>query len=119
MNTLLWTLQGLLAFAFLSAGSIKFLQPKEALEAKMAWTQEFSQGVIRLIGLAELAGAAGVILPMELGIAPRLTHWAAAGLALLMLGAVGTHLKRGERLSGVPALILGLVALFVAVNRWG
>ena len=55
----------------------------------MAWAQDFSQGTVRLIGLVEILGAAGLVLPMMLDIYPWLTHFAAAGLALLMIGAAG------------------------------
>jgi len=119
LNTALWIVQSILAFAFVAAGGIKSSQPKEALEAKMAWTQDFSQGVVRLIGLAEILGAAGLVLPMMLDIYPWLTHFAAAGLALLMLGAAGTHVKRKEwGLMFIP-LTLGAMAAFVALNRGG
>jgi hypothetical protein len=119
MNTALWIVQSVLAFAFVAAGGIKSAQPKEALEAKMAWTQDFSQGVVRLIGLLEILGAAGLVLPMMLDIYPWLTHFAAAGLALLMLGAAGTHVKRREwGLVFIP-LTLAAMAAFVALNRGG
>ena len=117
MNTALWICQISLAFAFISAGGIKFMQPKEALALKMAWTQDFSQGTIRLIGLAEILGAAGLILPMQLDIYPGLTHFAAVGLALLMLGAAGTHVRRKEWALMVIPLVLGATAAFVAWHR--
>ena len=119
MNTALWIVQSILAFAFVAAGGIKASQPKEALAAKMAWTEDFSQGIVRLIGLIEIIGAAGLVLPMALDLYPWLTHFAAAGLALLMIGAAGTHVKRKEwGLMFVP-LVLGALAMFVALNRAG
>jgi len=119
MNTVLWVVQGILAFAFVAAGGIKASQPKEALEAKMAWTEDFSQGVVRVIGLVEILGAMGLVLPMMLDVYPWLTHFAAAGLAVLMVGAAGTHVKRKEwGLMFIP-LTLGVMAAVVALHRGG
>ena len=119
MNTALWVVQGILAFAYVAAGGIKASQPKEALEAKMAWAQDFSAGTVRLIGFVEILGAAGLVLPMMLDIYPWLTHFAAAGLALLMIGAAGTHVKRKEWGLMLIPLTLGIMDAFVALNRMG
>ena len=88
MNITLWIIAGLLAAAFLAAGAMKLAQPKAKLaESGMAWTEDFSDSQVKLIGLVEVLGAIGLILPAALDIAPILTPIAAAGLALTMLGA--------------------------------
>ena len=118
MNTVLWILQGLLAFAFLAAGGNKLAQPREKLMANpmMAWANDFTESQIKLIGLAEVLGAIGLIAPMATGILPILTPIAAIALALLMGGAVSTHLRRKE--SPGPAAVLALLALATAVLRF-
>jgi uncharacterized membrane protein YphA (DoxX/SURF4 family) len=96
MNIVLWVIQALLAAAFLMAGIMKTLRPKEQLAPKMPWTEDFSPLSIKCIGLAEFLAALGLVLPPLTGILPVLTAWAALGLTLVMLGAVGTHIRRKE-----------------------
>ena len=120
MNITLWIIAGLLAAAFAAAGLMKLAQPKAKLaESGMAWTEEFSEGQVKGIGAVEVLGAIGLILPAALGIAEILTPLAAAGLALTMVGATVVHARRGEK-SNIPVtLILGALAAFVAVMRFG
>lgn len=82
----------------------------------MAWVTDVSDTQVTLIGLAEVVGAIGPIVPAATGIAPTLTPVAAAALAALMVGAVMTHARRSE--SVWPALILAAVAATVTVARW-
>ncbi len=120
MNIVLWIIAGLLAAAFGAAGLMKLAQPKAKLaESGMGWTEDFSDGQVKLIGLAEVLGAVGLILPAALDIAPVLTPLAAAGLALLMVGAAVTHVRRGEKNMLPVNLVLGGLAAFVAVMRFG
>ena len=120
MNVTLWIIAGVLAAAFAAAGLMKIAQPKAKLaESGMGWTEDFSDGQVNGIGALEVLGAIGLILPAALDIAPILTPIAAAGLALLMVGAAVTHVRRGEQ-SMVPVnLVLGGLAAFVAVMRFG
>lgn len=119
MNSALWVAQMILAVVFLAAGLMKVTQPKTRLELRpgMGYMTELSQQQLTLIGLAEVSGSLGLILPWRLGILPVLTPIAAAGLTILMLGAVATHLRRKES----PAFTAGLAALaaFVSVGRLG
>ena len=120
MDTVLWVLQGLLAAVFLAAGLTKLTQPRAKMAAgPMHGAASVSDAQFRTIGLLEVAGAVGLILPAALGIAPALSALAAAGLVLTMVGAIATHLRLGEasRLA-VPLVVLGL-ALLVAVERFG
>lgn len=120
MNIALWVVAGLLAFVFGGAGVTKLASPKEKLEKNpnMAWTEDFSGGVIKLIGGLELAAAIGLILPWALDIAPVLTPLAAAGLVVIMLGAIVTHARRKENVAIVLNLAIAALAAFVAVGRF-
>ena len=85
----------------------------------MAWAADVTDGQFRTIGVLEVLGALGLILPGALGIAPTLVPLAAMGLALTMVGAIVTHVRLGEtdRLA-VPIIVLAM-ALFVAIERFG
>jgi len=118
MNIVLWIVAGLLAAAFLGAGVLKLVRPREQLQASgMGWVEGFSATAIKGIGLAEVLGAVGLILPAVTGIAPILVPLAATGLLVTMIGAVVVHVRRHE--SFVPPLVLGVLALVVAVGRFG
>jgi uncharacterized membrane protein YphA (DoxX/SURF4 family) len=120
MDTALWIAQSLLAGIFLATGLIKLTQPRLKMAAgPMAWAADVTDARFRTIGLLEVIGAIGLILPGVLGIAPGLVPVAALGLVLTMIGAIVTHVRYGEteRLV-VPLVLLGL-ALFVAVERLG
>jgi uncharacterized membrane protein len=115
MNTTLWILQGLLGAMFTLAGLLKTLTPREKLLGKMPWVSDFDSGQIRLIGLAELLGGIGLVVPWWTGILPILTPLAALGLTAIMLGAVQTHRRRHEPLA--PALPLALFVAVVGIGR--
>jgi uncharacterized membrane protein YphA (DoxX/SURF4 family) len=120
VNITLWIIAGVLAAAFAAAGLMKLAQPKAKLaEAGMPWTEDFSDGQIKMIGALEVLGALGLILPAALDIAPILTPIAAAGLALLMVGAAITHVRRGEQNMVPVNLVLAALAAFVAIMRFG
>lgn len=114
----LWTVQILLALAFLMAGFMKATRPKEELQDKMAYVEDFSQGTVRLIGTLEILGAIGLVLPVLTGILPWLTPLAAVGLALTMVGAAITHIRRGESQMIVTNVVLLALAAFVAYGRF-
>lgn len=119
MDVVLWIVAGVLALAFLAAGAMKLAQPKEKLAASgMGWVDDFSAGAVKAIGLAEVLGAVGLVLPGLTGIAPVLVPLAALGLALTMVGAAVVHLRRGEQqMVGVNAVLL-VLALVVVVGRF-
>lgn len=118
MNIVLWVVQILLALAFLLAGSMKASQPIEKLRKNMAWTARTSPGIVRLIGVLEILGALGLILPAVTHILPWLTPVAAIGLALTMIGAAILHIRLKEfAVLGAP-LILFLLALFIVYGRF-
>lgn len=117
MNITLWIAAGLLALAFLGAGTMKVLRSKEQLAgAGMAWTEDFSAAMVKTIGTLEILGALGLILPALTGILPILVPVAALGLAITMAGAIIVHLRRRETI--VPPLVLLVLAAFVAIGRF-
>ena len=120
METALWIVQTLLTAIFLVTGTIKLTQPRlQMAEGPMTWAADVTDGQFRTIGVLEVLGALGLILPGALGMAPALVPLAAMGLALTMVGAIVTHVHLGEtdRLA-VPIIVLAM-ALFVAIERFG
>jgi hypothetical protein len=121
MNVALWIVAGLLAVVLLAASS-KIVVPKEKLAgmgAATRWVEDFSPRALRAIGVLELLGAVGLILPAALGIAPVLVPLAASGAVLLFAGAVIMRLRRGERAAIVFDLVYLAMAAFVAWGRFG
>jgi hypothetical protein len=117
MNIVLWILQGLLALAFLMAGSIKTFMPISTLQKRMTWVSSVATPFVRFIGVAELLGAIGLILPAATGILPRLTVAAAVGLVIVMLSAAVFNALRREY-SGVGInVVLLLLAALVVIGR--
>lgn len=116
MNNALWIAQGVAAIIFILTGTLKLAAPKDKLVSKMHWAATWPPALIKLLGLAEVAGALGLVLPGMLHIVPAITSLAALCLAVLMLGAVQTHRSLQER--AVPALVLALVCLAIAAGRY-
>ena len=119
MNRALWIVARLLAAVYLFSGAVKLFVPKEKLAAFPGggWVEDFSAGTVKSIGVLEVLGALGLILPTALGIAVVLVPLAAAGLALLMVGAVITRLRRHETKAMVADLVYLALAAFVAWGR--
>lgn len=116
MNIALWIAQGVLALAFIMAGSMKAFQYEKA-KAGMPWVKDSSKGLVTFIGVSELLGGLGLILPHATGIAPSLTPIAAFALGLIMVLAVILHAKRNENQAiGMNILFLAIL-LFVAFGR--
>ena len=96
---------------------MKVVRPKPVpVSAGMGYAADFSDGAIKAIGLIEVIGAVGLILPWLLGMAPILTPLAAVGLALVMAGAVVVHIRHKEQCA--PALVLGPLSLVLAAIRF-
>jgi uncharacterized membrane protein YphA (DoxX/SURF4 family) len=107
-----WILQGILALLFVLVGAMKLLTPIEQLAASLPWAAQVPAILVRFIGLAELLGGLGVILPSLLRIKPVLAPVAAAGLAVVMVLAAAFHLSRGESsMIGVNLILAALAAL--------
>ena len=118
MNIALWIVQILLALAFVMAGTMKATQPAEKLAGRMKWVNALRPQIVQLIGILEVLGAIGLILPVVTGIWPWLTPVAAIGLVLTMIGAMILHTRRGEFPNLSANLVLLILAAFVAVGRF-
>jgi uncharacterized membrane protein YphA (DoxX/SURF4 family) len=117
MNTIIWIIQVLLSLAFLATGFMKITMPKEKLKEKIGgWVDDFKDSTLKLIGITEVLGAFGLVLPMLLNAFPVLTPIAACGLVLTMVGAAQTHLKRKESI--ITNAVLLLLAVFVIIGRF-
>jgi DoxX-like protein len=114
MNYALWIAQVLLALLFLFAGGMKLVMPLDQLQGPVALPGWFT----RFIGVCEVLGAVGLIVPSLLRISPWLTPLAALGLILIMIGAIWVTLAGGIIGAALLSLVVGLLAAFVAVGRW-
>jgi putative oxidoreductase len=115
LNIALWTLQVLLATAYVAHGWMTVSPPAELLALMNA---QLGEGFRLFIGVAELLAAAGLILPGVTRILPFLTSLAAAGLMIVMSSATVLHIYRGENSSAVSAAILFALVTLVAYTRW-
>jgi hypothetical protein len=113
MNAALWIVQGLLAALFLFAGGMKLVLPVEELTKDSG----LSGGFLRFIGVVEVLGGLGLVLPALTRIRPGLTPLAAAGLVIIMIGATATVLLDGHGAMALMPLVTGLLAAFVAYGR--
>jgi uncharacterized membrane protein YphA (DoxX/SURF4 family) len=120
MNLALWIIAIVLAVGFVASGLLKIVRSKEQLVASgFGWAQDFSPTIIRLIGVAEILGAIGLVLPAALHIAPILVPLAANGLALVMAGAAVVHARRKEAPMVAINAVLLVLAVIVAWGRLG
>ena len=113
----LWVAQGLLSAAFGMAGFMKISAPIEQLaQSGMGFVKEYGVGTVRFIGISEVLGALGLILPAALRIKPILTPIAAIGVAIIMVLGAMYHIAHGE--SAMPTIIIFALAVFVAWGRF-
>ena len=137
MTVALWVVQGLLALVFLFSGASKLVMSIEEMTKDVALPGAFLRFIgvaeiagglglvlpgafVRFIGVVEVLGGLGLVLPGLLRIRPGLTPWAAAGLVIIMIGAVWITLAGGgdtAKMAVVPA-VTGILAAFVAYGRW-
>jgi uncharacterized membrane protein YphA (DoxX/SURF4 family) len=115
VNLVLWGVQIFLALFFLAAGAPKLLG-----RGMERWTgfAEMPRTQVIFIGVAEVLGAAGLVLPMATGMLPWLTPLAAVGLAIIVLMAAGFHLRADERLNAVETVLWASIAGVIAMGRW-
>lgn len=118
MGALIWAAQALLAAVFVVTGVTKLTQPRLKMAAAgMGWADDVSDRQFRAVGLLEVLGAAGLILPAALNVAPLLTALAASGLALVMVFAALTHVRLHELNRVAAPLVLFVLAVLIAVLR--
>ncbi|MGV8970009.1 MAG: DoxX family protein [Microbacteriaceae bacterium] len=117
MEFALWVFAAFLALACWAAAGRKLIESKAEYSQSMPWANDFSQRQIWAIGVAEVGGGVGLILPELTGVFPILTPIAAFCIAALQLGAAITHLRRKE-LRAIPAnIVLVCIALFIGLGR--
>ena len=114
MNVALWIVQGLLAALFLFAGGAKLVLPLDQMAGPVALPGWF----LRFLGVAEVLGALGLVLPGLLRIRPGLTPLASAGLVIIMIGATVVTWVGGMVAVALINLVVALLAAFVAYGRW-
>jgi uncharacterized membrane protein YphA (DoxX/SURF4 family) len=113
-NILLWVVQSVLAALFLFAGGMKLVMPIGMLTKQIAFPGLF----VRFIGVTETVGALGLILPWALGIRRELTPIAAAGLVVIMIGAVVVTTHTNRFLAALIPLTVGCLLMTLAYGRW-
>src|SRR6266571_553447 len=115
LNLVLWSVQGFLALFFLAAGA-----PKLIGRGMERWTgfSDLPRPLVLFIGVTEVLGAAGLVLPMATGIMPWLTPLAAIGLAIIVLMATGFHLRADERINALETGLWASIAVVIAIGRW-
>jgi hypothetical protein len=115
LNLVLWSVQAFLALFFLGAGAPKILG-----RGMERWTgfSEMPRSQVVFIGITEVLGALGLVLPMATNVLPWLTPLAAAGLAIIVLMASGFHLRADERLKALETVLWAGIAAVIAIGRW-
>jgi uncharacterized membrane protein YphA (DoxX/SURF4 family) len=117
LHITLWVLQVLLALQFAFAGGMKVFATDDFIDMS-GWAEDVPRPLLLFIGIAEMLGALGLVVPRATGILPWLTPLAAAGLAAVMLLAAGFHAMRSEWGYIAVNVVLGAFAAFVAYGRW-
>jgi urea transporter len=117
VDSALWVMQCLVAVVMLLTGALKLFRARLKLAEKFKWAATWSDVNVKLLGLAEVLGAVGLVVPWRTAIAPILTPIAASALAVLMGGAVKTHVDLKEPF--LPAAVLGILCVAIAVGRFG
>lgn len=117
MHVTLWVAQILVAL-FLITGAVLKFQPIEKIAAMMPWAGQVPAAVVRLLGVIDLLGAIGLILPSLLRIKPLLAVWAAIGVIALMVCATIFHVSRGEASVTGVNIFCAFIATFIAWGRF-
>lgn len=118
MNIAIWVVQVLLAVFFIQFGFMKAFLPIDSIADQMSFVLDVPEALVRFIGVAELAGALGLILPAITRILPWLTIAAAGGLGTIMILAFIFGVSRGEIPNAVMNIVLLALLAFIAYGRW-
>ena len=119
MHVAYWIVAGLLALFYLYGGGLKVIRSREQLRPMMAWVDRMPMAAVRAIGVIEVLGAAGLILPPLTGIAPGLALAAAIGFVLLQVGAIPVHLTSTEDrqiILNVTLIVAAAVTVWLATT---
>ncbi len=114
----LWVVQWVLTVAFVISGAMKVVLPASKLVESMEWVPTVKSSTVRLIGIAEVLGGLGLILPVLTGIVPILTPIAAVALAVVMLLAAIKHFQLDDAKGAAPSIVLFVLSVVVAVARF-
>jgi uncharacterized membrane protein len=114
-----WIVSGFLAVAYLLSGGTKVVRPHSEVKKIMEFAEDATPWQVKTIGVLEVLGAIGLVLPELLHVAVLLTPVAAVGLALVQVAAIVVHRRRRDdpRMLWVNLLLL-VMAIFVAVARF-
>ncbi|MEV8319968.1 DoxX family protein [Streptomyces sp. NPDC059900] len=119
MTLAYWILAGLLSLFYLYGGGVKLVHSRERLRPMMAWVDSTPMPAVRAIGLVEVLGAIGLVLPPLTGVAPWLALVAAVGFVVLQIGATRVHLRRGDRRIALNiTLLLAASATVWTATTW-
>ena len=118
MNVILSIVQALLAMLFFMSGYMKAFQPLDVLAQSIQWTQDVPAPLVRFIGVSEMLGAMGLVVPAVTRIWLRSTVFAAAALAIVMVSASIFHASRGEFFALPMTVALFALAALVVYGRW-
>jgi len=120
MNTTLWIIQSLLALAFVASGAMKLFEyEKYRVMLDKNGPTGLTRGLITFIGIAELAGGVGIVLPMAINVVPWLSLWAAIGLSCIMLPAIRFHVRRHEPpFAPIVLFLLAVLVVFARFSHW-
>lgn len=114
----LWSAQWLLSAAYCAVGLMKLLTPIHVLASMMPWMGQVPEVVVRSLGLIDLAGSVGIVLPALTRVFPELTVWAASGCTVLQMSAIAFHVSRGEAAKTPLNLVLLALSSFILWGRW-
>lgn len=119
MHTLLWTIQGFLAAVFVYSGIMKSSQKREKLvNIGQTGVADLSYPVIRFIGVAEILGAIGIIVPAATGILPLLTPVSSLCFGIIMILAIPIHYRRNEYKSVAFNVVVLLMTMYITYMRY-
>ena len=122
MNIALWIAAGLLAVVYVGSGGLKIIASKEWIAATgpaAGWVEDFKPRSIKVIGVLEVLGGLGLVLPALLGVGQDLVPLAALGLAMIMAGAAVTRISRREYKLMLADLTYLVLIGFVVWGRFG
>ncbi|TDC69409.1 DoxX family protein [Streptomyces hainanensis] len=119
MSVAYWIVAGPLAAFYLYGGALKVVRSRDGLRPMMAWVDSVPMPAVRALGLVEVLGATGLVLPPLTGVAPWLALAAASGFVVLQLGAIRVHLRLGDRRVALNVtLLLAALATGWPATTW-
>lgn len=118
MNIALWIVAGVFGIAYVAGGIVKLTMPYEKYAAKLHWPEDFTPGNVRFMGIVEILGGIGLVLPGLVSVAPVLVPVAASCMALYMAGAITERIRRAEYKELLGDLLFLAAMIFIAWGRF-